>query len=199
MASAKRTHSRGVKLDETEMLARLKLVGESFRPAAPIDRRSLFSGRAEQIAELFSIAAQPGQHALIYGERGVGKTSLAAVTASMLASANMLCARATCDVSDDFGSVWRKALGELQMQTSRPGVGFASALGRAGGDRGAAARRRPRHAARRAQGARTGGAGTRARPLHRRVRPASATRRRGFCSRTRSRRCPTASRARPWC
>jgi len=124
--TAKRTHSRAGKLDETEMLARLKLVGEAFRPAAPIDRRSLFSGRAEQIAELFSIAAQPGQHALIYGERGVGKTSLAAVTASMLASANMLCARATCDVSDDFGSVWRKALGELRMNTTRPGVGFAS-------------------------------------------------------------------------
>jgi Cdc6-like AAA superfamily ATPase len=124
--TAKRTHSRAAKLDETEMLTRLKLVGESFRPAAPIDRRSLFSGRAEQIAELFSIAAQPGQHALIYGERGVGKTSLAAVTASMLGSANLLCTRATCDVSDDFGSVWRKALGELRMQTSRPGVGFAS-------------------------------------------------------------------------
>jgi Holliday junction resolvasome RuvABC ATP-dependent DNA helicase subunit len=126
VSTAKRPHSRAVKLDETEMLARLKLVGESFRPAAPIDRRSLFSGRAEQIAELFSIAAQPGQHALIYGERGVGKTSLAVVTASMLGSANLLCARATCDVSDDFASVWRKALSELRMQTSRPGVGFAS-------------------------------------------------------------------------
>jgi Cdc6-like AAA superfamily ATPase len=126
VAAEKRTHSRAVKLDETEMLARLKLLGEAFRPAAPIDRRSLFSGRAEQIAELFSIAAQPGQHALIYGERGVGKTSLAAVTASMLGSANMLCARATCDVSDDYGSVWRKALSELRMSTSRPGVGFAS-------------------------------------------------------------------------
>jgi Cdc6-like AAA superfamily ATPase len=126
LATAKRPHSRTVKLDETEMFARLKLVGEAFRPAAPIDRRSLFSGRAEQIAELFSIAAQPGQHALIYGERGVGKTSLGAVTASMLVSANILSARATCDVSDDFGSVWRKALGELRMETSRPGVGFAS-------------------------------------------------------------------------
>src|SRR3954462_5488096 len=111
--STQKPSAQVAKLDETEMLSRLKLVGEAFRPAAPIDRRSLFSGRAEQIAGLFSIAPQPGQPALIFGERGVGKTSLAAVTASMLASANMLCARATCDVSDDFGSVWRKALGEL--------------------------------------------------------------------------------------
>jgi Cdc6-like AAA superfamily ATPase len=126
VSTSKRPSARVAKLDETEMLSRLRLVGEAFRPAAPIDRRSLFSGRAEQIADLFSIASQPGQHALIYGERGVGKTSLAAVTASMLESANMLCARATCDVSDDFESVWRKALDELQMSTKRQAVGFGA-------------------------------------------------------------------------
>jgi Cdc6-like AAA superfamily ATPase len=126
VSTSKRPSARIAKLDETEMFSRLRLVGEAFRPAAPIDRRSLFSGRAEQIADLFSIASQPGQHGLIYGERGVGKTSLAAVTASMLESANMLCARATCDVSDDFESVWRKALDELQMSTKRQAIGFGA-------------------------------------------------------------------------
>ncbi len=66
-------------ISEPELLDRMQLVAESFRPAAPIDRRSLFSGRADQIGEVFSVVAQPGQHAVIYGERGVGKTSLAAV------------------------------------------------------------------------------------------------------------------------
>jgi len=123
-AGAKRSAANGSRLDEAEVLDRLRLVGEAFRPAAPIDRRSLFSGRSEQISELFSIAAQPGQHAVIFGERGVGKTSLAAVTAEMLKSANMLVARATCDVSDDFGSVWRKALDELRLHTTTQKVGF---------------------------------------------------------------------------
>ena len=108
------------------MLSRLRLVGEAFRPAAPIDRRSLFSGRSDEIAELFAIASQPGQHALIYGERGVGKTSLAVVTAGMLSSANMLCAHATCDVSDDFDSVWRKALDDLRMHSTKQAVGFGA-------------------------------------------------------------------------
>ena len=112
-------------IGEADLLDRVRIVGETFRPAAPIDRRSLFSGRSEQISELFAIAGQPGQHAVIYGERGVGKTSLAAVTAQMLASADYLCARATCDASDDFGSVWRKALDELKIHTSRQAVGFA--------------------------------------------------------------------------
>jgi Cdc6-like AAA superfamily ATPase len=114
------------KIGESELLDRLRLVGEAFRPAAPIDRRSLFSGRSDQISELFSITAQPGQHAVIYGERGVGKTSLAAVASEMLLSANILCARATCDVSDDFGSVWRKALDEIELQTTTQGLGFGS-------------------------------------------------------------------------
>ena len=126
MAAPSRRRARSAKLDETEMLSRLRLVAEAFRPAAPIDRRSLFSGRSEQIAELFSIASQPGQHALIYGERGVGKTSLAVVTAGMLSSANMLCAHATCDVSDDFESVWRKALDELRIHSTKQAVGFGA-------------------------------------------------------------------------
>jgi AAA ATPase domain len=121
-----RTGRSSARVDDSELLERHRLVGEAFRPAAPIDRRSLFSGRAEQIGELFSIVAQPGQHAVIYGERGVGKTSLAAVTAQMLTSANILFARATCDVSDDFGSLWRKALDELELQTTKQGVGFAA-------------------------------------------------------------------------
>jgi Cdc6-like AAA superfamily ATPase len=114
------------KIGEAELLDRLRLVGEAFRPAAPIDRRSLFSGRSEQISELFSIVAQPGQHAVVYGERGVGKTSMAAVTTQMLMSANHLCARATCDVTDDFGSVWRKALDEIELQTTMQGLGFGA-------------------------------------------------------------------------
>jgi hypothetical protein len=113
-------------LDETELLERMTLVAEAFRPSAPIDRRSLFSGRTDQIAELFSVVGQPGAHAVVYGERGVGKTSLAAVTAELLASSNVLVARATCDSGDDFTSVWRKALGEIALHSESRGIGFAS-------------------------------------------------------------------------
>ena len=70
---------------------------------------------------------QPGQHAVVYGERGVGKTSLAAVVAELLASSGVLIARATCDSGDDFSSVWRKALGEIALHTERRGVGFSAA------------------------------------------------------------------------
>jgi Cdc6-like AAA superfamily ATPase len=106
----------------------MQLVGQAFRPAAPIDRRDLFAGRTEQIGELFAVLGQPGQHAVIYGERGVGKTSLATVAAQMLRDSNVLAARATCDASDDFGSVWRKSLDEIVIRTESRGVGFVPAV-----------------------------------------------------------------------
>jgi Cdc6-like AAA superfamily ATPase len=113
------------RMDEADLLDRMALVMQAFRPAAPIDRRSLFAGRRDQIADVFSVVAQPGQHAVIYGERGVGKTSLAGVTAEMLAGADVLTARATCNAGDDFGSVWRQALEEIVIHSASPALGFA--------------------------------------------------------------------------
>src|SRR5919201_840099 len=115
------------KLEEPELLERIALVGQAFRPSAPIDRRALFSGRSDQIAELFSVVAQPRQHAVVYGERGVGKTSLAAVTAELLASSGIVTARTTCDSGDDFASVWHKALGEIFVHSETQAIGFAGA------------------------------------------------------------------------
>lgn len=113
-------------MSEPELLDRLRLVAEAFRPAAPIDRRGLFSGRTDEIAELYSVVAQPGQHAVIYGERGVGKTSLVTVVAEMLTGSGVLAARAICDSSDDFSSVWRKALSEISIERTELAVGFGS-------------------------------------------------------------------------
>lgn len=111
-------------MDEADFLDRTRRVAEAFRPAAPIHRRDLFAGRVEQIAELFSTVSQPGQHALVYGERGVGKTSLGMVAAELLRAANVVSAWATCDASDDFSSVWQKAFGEIGVTTTRQAIGF---------------------------------------------------------------------------
>jgi Cdc6-like AAA superfamily ATPase len=115
-----------LKRGEPEQVERLRALTEVYRPAAPIDRQSLFSGRTRQLGDLFAVAEQPGQHAVVYGERGVGKTSLVSVAAEVLAASGVVTARTTCDRSDDYESVWRKALGELQFTVTRPGVGFAA-------------------------------------------------------------------------
>jgi Cdc6-like AAA superfamily ATPase len=116
-----------LKRGEPEQVERLQALTQAFRPAAPIDRKALFAGRTRQLGDLFDVVDQAGQHALVFGERGVGKTSLVSVAAEVLSAADVLTARTTCDRSDDFESVWRKALGEIQFTVSRPGLGFAGA------------------------------------------------------------------------
>ena len=54
-------------------------VAEVFTPSAPIDSMALFRGRSTQIQMLVEAVSQIGQHAIVYGERGVGKTSMANV------------------------------------------------------------------------------------------------------------------------
>ena len=115
-------------MTEPELLDRMRLVAEAFRPAAPIDRRGLFSGRADEIAELYSVVAQPGQHAVVYGERGVGKTSLAVVVAELLRGSGVPRRRATCDSSDDFSS--RLAQGALRDRRDQQDQGGRLRLGR---------------------------------------------------------------------
>jgi len=40
------------------------------------DDRRLFRGRRSQLVRPLGVTGAPGQHAIIFGERGVGKTSL---------------------------------------------------------------------------------------------------------------------------
>ena len=47
-----------------------------FTPGAPIKESDLFAGRSEQIAKLTQRIRSPGSHAIVFGERGVGKSSL---------------------------------------------------------------------------------------------------------------------------
>lgn len=104
-------------------------VGQVFRPNTPIDTTSLFSGRKDQIRRVVDVVYQSGQHAIIFGEKGVGKTSLAnvlalfgAVDASRI---RLVSARVNGDSSDSFESIWRKSFDELQLIQSKNTIGFA--------------------------------------------------------------------------
>ncbi|MFB7311152.1 AAA family ATPase [Streptomyces sp. NPDC056192] len=109
-------------LDET--FTRRTLVMRSFSPSAPIADKTLFAGRTEQMSTLISIAFQNGQHAVIYGERGVGKTSLARVMKSAF-SGSAWTSYYTCSSGDTFGSIWRNILSDFPISDSRPRAGFA--------------------------------------------------------------------------
>ena len=99
-------------------------LAEAFRPAAPVSSRDLFAGRTEQMSELLSVMAQPGQHGVIFGERGVGKTSLATVMARGI-TPGRLATRVNCDSNDTFTTVWRKVMENIQFEVEQPAFGFS--------------------------------------------------------------------------
>jgi Cdc6-like AAA superfamily ATPase len=101
-------------------------VSAVFTPASPIVERELFSGRIVQAGKVVDAINQPGQHAVLYGERGVGKTSLSNVLADFLRSsgAKIALSKINCDATDTFATSAIKALSELRVVTVKQGVGF---------------------------------------------------------------------------
>jgi Cdc6-like AAA superfamily ATPase len=76
-----------------------------FSPGAPIDESDLFA------------VNQRGQHAIIFGERGVGKTSLANIFVNYIhrPASRVLSTRVNCDSVTNFHNLWRKAFEELNI------------------------------------------------------------------------------------
>lgn len=83
-----------------------------WKPKAPIDDDKLFSGRKKQIQEVLDVVWEEGGHAVIFGERGVGKTSLANVidrrVLSVISSVKAL--KVSCSPQDSFFQIWSNML-----------------------------------------------------------------------------------------
>lgn len=96
----------------------------AFSPSAPIDDRDLFSGRVTQIRAIVDAFGRRGQHVVVYGERGVGKTSLVSVIEFFEGIISDHIYLVSCDQSDDYASIWRKIFNEMTLEHERPGLGF---------------------------------------------------------------------------
>jgi Cdc6-like AAA superfamily ATPase len=79
-----------------------------FKPRAPIDDQTLFAGRGQQIMSLIDVIYETGSHAILHGERGVGKTSLANVIKDkILGPAKYTTVlKVSCSPGDVFSSIW---------------------------------------------------------------------------------------------
>jgi hypothetical protein len=99
--------------------------GSVFTPGAPINEKDLFAGRVEQVEKIIDAVSQRGYHAILYGERGVGKTSLSNMISAFLARRQaFVISRTNCDISDTFSSLWTKALKDIETAKRQNKVGF---------------------------------------------------------------------------
>lgn len=103
--------------------------GAVFTPNTPIKQSNLFSGRESQIKSLLRAVSGLGSHAVIFGERGVGKTSLGHIILGFLPEdGSVLFAAVSCDSGMPYSSIWNAILERLSVSVPKnSSVGFQSA------------------------------------------------------------------------
>lgn len=100
---------------EREFKIRASGVRDVFTPHKPIQSIDLFFGRQKEVQKILEQLGTPGQHALLYGDRGVGKSSLANISTQLLISriikGKLYSKR--CGSTDTFQTVVSSALTDL--------------------------------------------------------------------------------------
>lgn len=91
-----------------------------FTPHQPVNDVDLFFGRQDEVHSIIEQINTPGQHSLLYGERGVVKSSLANISSKLLLSkiidGNLYLK--ICDSESTFISILREPLAEIGIDVS---------------------------------------------------------------------------------
>lgn len=98
------------------------ILNQVFSPIQPIQERDFFFGRINQLTKIAEAINEKGQHAILYGERGVGKTSLANIMYKSYT--NVFPIKITCDRRHTFRSLWEDAFDHIQYSQTTNGIGF---------------------------------------------------------------------------
>jgi len=90
-----------------------------FSPSAPVDEAALFAGRQPQIRKVIETVLEKGKHAVLFGERGVGKTSLVKVFRLLFPSvvSEVRLIREPLSPNDTFTDIWRKVFKDIEVLT----------------------------------------------------------------------------------
>ena len=84
-------------------------VMQAFTPHGPIDEDALFAGRSGLTLDVIDVVFQKGCHAIIYGERGVGKTSFANILRDKIfsRSSTIKVSKRNCTATHNYKTIWQ--------------------------------------------------------------------------------------------
>jgi len=103
---------------------KIDLIYNVFSPSAPIDNFEFFVGRHRQLHNIRETLEERGKHAVMFGGRGVGKTSIANVLPALFD--NLLISKVTCNRSDNFRSIWDKVISKIHLFSTEKKMGFTA-------------------------------------------------------------------------
>ena len=91
----------------------------AFTPAQPITEQRMFAGRREILMTLIRSIEDESLHVILYGERGIGKTSLLHVLAQAARDARYLVAYVSCGASSSFDETFRTVAAGIPLMFNR--------------------------------------------------------------------------------
>ena len=105
---------------------RIKLAGQTFTPTRPVQMREIFAGRRDQLHECISIPDQLGLHGILYGDRGVGKTSIANMVRLLCDEGEdgPIVTKIECTSSDTFEKIIRQVYSVIPVAVLERACGF---------------------------------------------------------------------------
>ena len=104
----------GVQADSNLARARMKLL-EYFTPSQPVSDRKRFAGRSDVLSSVIRAIEEQRLHVIVYGERGLGKTSLMHVLTQAAREARYLVVYVSCGADSSFDEVFRTVAAHIPM------------------------------------------------------------------------------------
>ena len=101
--------------------ARVKLLN-AFTPSQPITDRKMFAGRIDVLTTLIRSIEEQRVHVIMYGERGIGKTSLVHVLTQAAEEARYIVVYCSCGAGSTFDEIFRAVAADVPLLYHR---GFA--------------------------------------------------------------------------
>lgn len=96
---------------ESEAMAQTRIALRSvFTPAQPVTDRRMFAGRITILSRLIEIIEDRLSHVVIFGERGIGKTSLLHILSDLAEESRYLVLHGTCGAGSRFDEMFRRLL-----------------------------------------------------------------------------------------
>lgn len=95
-------------------LVRAKL-RDAFTPSQPVADRRFFAGREEVLRSVIRSIEDQRLHVVLYGERGIGKTSLLHVLTQAAAEARYIVVYTSCGANSKFDETFRAAAAEIPL------------------------------------------------------------------------------------
>jgi hypothetical protein len=93
-----------------------------FTPGYPVHQKDFFSGRVTQLQRTLEALIAPGRHPVLFGQRGVGKTSLANILGQSLQGVSAV--KVSCDSGDTFATIWNRVLATASVTFKQQALGF---------------------------------------------------------------------------